>query len=183
MGAYRLYEHNRKTSNYLLMKPKKKFKDTLVGKGLVAIASIITPALGNLVSGAVNVGDAMKHIIKDGSLTAEQREVLKNHAHQLEIEEFQAEVADRNSARNREVGIIEAGSSDVMMKVVGSGILLVWAMLLWAVFFSGFELGENRELALIGFGGVTTYVGNIVAYYYGSSMGSKDKTVLMNKNK
>ena len=163
------------------MKPKKKFKETLVGKGLIAIASIVNPRLGDLVSGAMNIDDAMKHIIKDGSLTAEQREVLKNHAFELEIKEFEAEVSDRNSAREREVGVINSGSSDVMMKVVCSCILIVWSMLLWAVFFSGFELGENRELALIGFGGVTTYVGNIVALYYGSSKGSKDKTNLLNK--
>ena len=162
------------------MKPKKKFKDTVVGKGLVAIAGVVNPSLGRLISGSLNVGEAINHIVKDGSLTAEQREVLKNHAHELEIQEFEAEVADRNSARQREVGVLKAGGSDAMMKIVGSGILFIWGMLLWAVFFSGLELGVNRELALIGFGGVTTYVGNIVAYYYGSSKGSKEKTAMMN---
>ena len=162
------------------MKPKKKFKDTVVGKGLVAIAGVVNPSLGRLISGSLNVGQAIEHIVKDKSLTAEQREMLKNHAHELEIQEFEAEVADRNSARQREVGVLQAGGSDAMMKIVGSGILFIWGMLLWAVFFSGLELGVNRELALIGFGGVTTYVGNIVLYYYGSSKGSKDKTVMMN---
>ena len=65
------------------MEKKKKFKDTLVGSGLIAAASLINPALGGVLKGALTVGDAIK-MVGDSDASAEeklslQEFILKQH--------------------------------------------------------------------------------------------------------
>ena len=161
------------------MKPKKKFKDTVVGKGLVAIAGIVNPSLWRLISGSLNVGEAINHIVKDSSLTAEQREILKNHAHELEIQEFEAEVADRNSARQRQIAAITSGSTDSLFKVVGWGITLSFLGVIYAAIFIDIP-EENQRMFDMAFGAVVSAFMSVISYYFGSSKGSKDKTAMLN---
>ena len=46
--------------------PKKKFKDTTVGKLLLGAAQVINPALGEVLEGVVSPKDAIKEITKSG---------------------------------------------------------------------------------------------------------------------
>ena len=44
--------------------PKKKFKDTNLGKILIGAVKVINPALGNVIEGVVSPNDAIKEITK-----------------------------------------------------------------------------------------------------------------------
>ena len=46
--------------------PKKKFKDTTLGKLLLGAAKVINPALGEVFEGVVSPKDAIKEITKSG---------------------------------------------------------------------------------------------------------------------
>ncbi len=165
-----------------MAKPKKKFRDTTVGKLLTGAVGIVSPPLAKVLEGASSINDAVSSIIKDNSLTAEQKEHFKLMAHELEIQEFEAEVADRNSARMREVDIARSGGSNLMFNVVGIGVITIWAVTLWALFFSALEItSTNKDLLNIAFGGLSIKVTQIVSYFYGSSSGSKQKTAMMAK--
>ena len=153
-------------------KNKKPFKDTLVGSSLIGLASVINPGLGKVLGGALSVGDAIK-MIGGSSATAEQKVMLQEFA----IRQFEAEVADRASARDREAIVAAAGGSDVLFKTVGWGITLCFvAVILSAVF--NWVPEENQRMFDMAFGAVIAAFTQVIGYYFGSSMGSKQKTLM-----
>ena len=82
--------------------PRKKFKDTKVGQFLLkkipTFAKEILPEKGVL--------GIVKNLIDDEpTLTPQEKEQL----HQERIELYQLEVADRDSARNREIEVSKTG--------------------------------------------------------------------------
>lgn len=155
-------------------KKPKKFSDTLVGGSLIGLASLINPALGNVLKGVTSVGDAIKSI-GSSDATPDEKLMLQEFA----LRQFEAEVQDRASARQREAVVAASGGNDIMFKIVGGGVLLIFLVLISVLFFSQIDLGKNEGLVNILFGAVIGYVGNIVAYYYGSSRGSKQKTAML----
>lgn len=160
------------------MKTKKKFKDTIVGKGLIGILGVVNPTLVNVLSGATDIGQAMEEIIKSDDLTYEQKEHLKQEAKKLELEEFNTEVRDRDSARLRQVRVAEAGGSDNLFQVVGWGVTLAFSAIIFAAVF--WEVPkENQRLFDMAFGAVVTAMTQVVSYYFGSSKGSADKTKML----
>jgi len=97
------------------------------------------------------------------------------------LEAYEAEVADRASAREREIAALNAGSNDVLFKTVGWGITLCFigviagAIGLWQI------PEESQRLFDMGFGAVVAAFTQVIGYYFGSSAGSKQKTNLINK--
>ena len=153
---------------------KKKFKDTAVGKILRGAVGIINPTLGNVLDGALSVEDAIKGITE-----ADASPEDKIRAKELIIEAYEAEVSDRIAARNREAMVAASGGSDVLFKVVGFGITIAFltivtgALGLWEI------QEEQQRLYDMAFGAVVAQMTAIVSYYFGSSLGSKQKTHLM----
>ena len=153
---------------------KKKFKDTTVGKILRGAVGIINPTLGNVLDGALSVEDAIKGITE-----ADASPEDKIRAKELIIEAYEAEVSDRIAARNREAMVAASGGSDVLFKVVGFGITIAFltivtgALGLWEI------QEEQQRLYDMAFGAVVAQMTAIVSYYFGSSLGSKQKTHLM----
>lgn len=160
---------------YFGMRRKKKFKDTTTGKILGGALGLINPALGNIVNGTGTVTDLIQNI-KDAQVPQEH----KLRAQELVLEAYEAEVQDRVSARQREAAVAAAGGSDIMFKVVGIGVLVAWFFLLYSLFFGDLTFEDNVEdLMQIAFGAVTSQVMAVVSYYYGSSVGSKQKSVFI----
>ena len=52
--------------------PKKKFKDTTVGKLLLGAAKVINPALGNVLEGVISPSEAIKEITKSDISTEDK---------------------------------------------------------------------------------------------------------------
>jgi len=95
---------------------------------------------------------------------------------QTGLEELKAEVADRDSARSREVEFMRAsgGKRDWLMgTVVVTGLLLVIGVVAVMVFVRIPE--ENQRLADMSFGSVMSIGASIFAYYVGSSKSSRSK--------
>ncbi len=158
---------------------KKKFFDTVVGRVLKGAASIIAPGLVNSLEGVKDVGQAIG-IIRNST---EIDEATKLELEKLALDQYRAEVDDRISARQREAVVAASGGNDIMFKVVGGGVLLLWGITLWALFFGDLEITpEKSQLLNIAFGGLSIKVTQIVSYYFGSSSGSKQKTHIMNGN-
>ena len=136
---------------------RKKFADTKVGK-LLGKATGLLPDSGVL--------GVLKQVIDtDDTLTPEEKEV----AHRALIEAYKAEVADRDSARNREVGVAQAGKKDYLMFITGMVGLLSFIFVIYATVYVPSVLDNDLFVHLMGMiEGVV--VSNLFAYYFGTSM-------------
>lgn len=143
---------------------KKKFKDTAVGKFFMR-------KLPELAGAALTGGplEALKSIIdSDSTITPEEKEKLHNDL----IEAYKAEVADRDSARGREVELAKTGKFDFLFNLTGIVGLTAFGVVVWAILT--LEIPEsNKELFYHMVGIVEGVVLSIFGYYFGTSM--KDK--------
>ena len=160
-----------------MSKPRKKFGQTTVGKLLKASVGLINPTLGSLIQGDMSV-ELVVSSIKNSDAPAED----KIRAQEMVLEAYEAEVADRASARQREMAALASGSNDILFKTVGWGITLCFigviagAVGLWEI------PKESQRLFDMGFGAVVAAFTQVIGYYFGSSQGSKQKTELMKKD-
>jgi hypothetical protein len=137
------------------MENKKPFWETKIGK-IIGGAKEILPNNGVL--------GVLKNLIdSDDTLSAEEKKEAHSHLKEL----YEIEVRDRDSARNREARIAEAGKSDIMMFITGIVGLLAFAFTIYAVVYIP-EVEENPLFTHM-LGMIDGVAVTIFAYYYGTS--------------
>ena len=152
-----------------MSRPKKKFRDTVVGKLAGGAISLFSPTLGNLITGTSTIEEALD-AVKNANVPAED----KHRAQELLIQAYEAEVSDRISAREREAAVALAGGSDIMFKGVGFGVIVIWGFLLYALFFGKLNIPpDTMDLMQIAFGAVSSQMMAVVSYYFGASVQKK----------
>jgi len=156
---------------------KKKFGETTVGKLLKGAVGLINPTLGSLIQGNMSVEEVIASI-KESDVPVED----KIKAQELILEAYEAEVANRASARQREIAAIQSGSNDILFKTVGWGITLSFVAVVAGAIGVWQIPEESQRLFDMGFGAVVAAFTQVIGYYFGSSMGSKHKTEMMSKN-
>ena len=148
------------------MKDKKKLKDTAVGKFLMK-------KLPELATAALTEGplEALRTIIdSDESIGPQEKERLHNEL----VEAYKAEVADRDSARDREVEVAKAGKNDWLFNLAGIVGLGSFAVIIWAIL--ALDIPEaNKELFYHLIGIVEGVSLSIFGYYFGTSMKDQEK--------
>lgn len=148
------------------MSDKKKFKDTGVGKFLMK-------KLPEFAGAALSGGplEALRTIIdSDESIGPQEKERL----HRELVEAYKAEVADRDSARDREVEIAKAGKNDWLFNITGLVGLGAFAVIIWAIL--ALDIPEtNKELFYHLIGIVEGVSLSIFGYYFGTSMKDNEK--------
>ena len=155
-------------------KERKPFFKTGVGSVLKGVASVIAPRLVTALEGVENVSEALK-VIKDSDESPE----IKAQLQELALTQYQIEVEDRISARQREAAVAASGGSDILFKTVGWGITLAFILVVLAA-LGVIDVGtDNTRLFDMAFGAVVAKMTQIVSYYFGSSMGSKQKTNIL----
>ena len=141
---------------------KKPFKETAVGKFLLnKLPGVVTDILPD--KGVLGI---VKNLIDtDESIPAEEKESLKRELYEMEI-------ADRDSARRREVEVKKAGGQDWMMFVTGLTGLASFVFTIYAVVYVPSVTDNDLFVHLMGMiEGVV--ISNIFAYYYGTSSDKK----------
>ena len=98
-----------------------------------------------------------------------------------DTERFKTEVADRTSARDREQQIATAEAAPFLNKVVtpvlALGVVGLTFLLFAVVLLDSSAIDPARkDLAVYILGALTSICGMVVAYYFGSSSGSTQKT-------
>jgi hypothetical protein len=149
------------------MSDKKRFKDTAVGKFLMTKVPEFAGAA--LTEGPL---EALRTLIDgDASIGPEEKARL----HRELVEAYKAEVADRDSARNREVEIAKTGKNDWLFNLTGIVGLGAFAVIIWAIL--ALEIpAENKELFYHLIGIVEGIALSIYGFYFGTSMkDNKDK--------
>lgn len=149
----------------------KKLRDTKIGSFLAEKAPNVLNVVGDLLPEQGTLG-IVKNIIDSTVPDAKERKALKEEMSKLELEYYKTEVADRDSARKRQIEMAKAGANDWMMYVVGLVGIGSFALIVASAIFM--DLPENPLLHQI-VGLVEGVALTIFAFYYGTSKGSKDK--------
>lgn len=149
----------RLNTNYMSKKP---FKETKVGKFLLDklpnLAGDILPDKGVL-------GIVKNLIDSDDSMGEAEKDAMYKELYELEI-------ADRDSARKREVEVKKAGGQDYMMFITGIVGLASFVFTIYAVVYVPSVIENDLFVHLMGMiEGVV--ISNIFAYYYGTSSDKK----------
>jgi hypothetical protein len=132
---------------------KKPFKNTKVGQ-----------ILGKILPDEGIIGLVKNAIDLDDTLSPEEKEMAKEEA----LNAFKAEVEDRDSAREREVGVAEAGKKDHLMFITGIVGLLAFVFMIYATVYEPDVRDNDLFVHLMGMiEGIV--VSNLFAYYFGSS--------------
>ena len=145
----------------------------------------------NLAGALANLGGFDKIIEKLGGVadkfihTKEDKEAFLLEAEKILVEREKLIYQDKDSARRREVDVANSNTSWLSKNIgalIAAGVLLLTFVLFYAVMFLSVQ-EMNREYALMILGGLITISTQIIQYYFGSSLGSKDKQGIIDRMK
>jgi hypothetical protein len=145
--------------------PKKKFKETAVGK---FILSKVPGFAANVLPNNGILGVVKNLIDNEPDLSPEE----KAQMHEELVELYKLEVEDRDSARKREVEIAKTGRFDFMYNLTGVVGLASFAFIVYAIVFLEIP-AENKEVWIHLIGICEGIVLSIFGYFYGAAV--KDK--------
>jgi len=144
------------------MPDKKKFKDSAVGK-------FILSKVPDFVSGVLpdkGVLGIVKNLIdSDPEMSAEQKSQMHNELKEL----YALEIADRDSARKREVEIAKTGRFDLMFNLTGIIGLGSFAFIIYAIVYLSIP-ENNKEVWIHTIGIIEGITLSIFGYFYGSAV-------------
>jgi hypothetical protein len=147
------------------MEDKKKFKDTRVGKFLKTKSPKVLEIVGDLLpsSGVLGVAKNLIHLSED--LTQEEKDMLEGEL----VRMIELEVADRDSARKREVSVAEIHKFDFLFYITGIIGLSAFCFIVYAIAFLSIP-EENKEVWIHLIGITEGVVLSIFGYYFGSAI-------------
>lgn len=149
-------------------KSKKKFlRDTKFGKLLKEKAPQLVNIIGDVLPNAGALG-IIKNVIDMADIDPETKKLL----HDQLIESYKTEVADRDSARKREVEIAKVKKFDLMFNLTGIVGLSAFAFLVYAIVYLNIPEG-NKEIWIHLIGITEGITISIFGYFYGSAMKNK----------
>jgi hypothetical protein len=142
--------------------PKKKFKNTAVGK---FILNKVPEFVGDVLPDKGVLGIVKNLIDADPEMTAEQKAQMHNELKEL----YALEVADRDSARKREVEIAKTGRFDFMFNLSGIIGLGSFAFIIYAIVYLNIP-ENNKEVWIHTIGIIEGIVLSIFGYFFGSAV-------------
>ena len=145
---------------------KKKFKDTKVGQ---FILKKIPGFVGDILPQKGVLGVVKNLIDNEPELTSQDKIQLHNEL----IELYELEVADRDSARKREVEKAKSGGFDLMFNLTGVIGLGAFSFIIYAIVY--LQIPEsNKEVWIHLIGICEGIVLSIFGYFFGSAVRKND---------
>jgi hypothetical protein len=143
----------------------KKLKDTKLGKLLADKVPGVIDVVGDLLPDSGALGVIKNLIDSDDSITPEEK--AKIHARVKEL--YELEVADRDSARKREVEISKNRKFDLMFNLTGLTGLGAFLFIIYAIVY--LDIPENNKEVWIHLIGICEgIVLSIFGYFFGSAI-------------
>lgn len=131
-------------------------------------------------------GKLIDKLIPDPEAKAKAQLDLAKLAQDGQLAQIQAEIADLDSARKREMAVATSENAPYLNKIVtpvlAIAILLATFILFGLVMFAEGVIDTTRKDIIIYVLGVLSAISTqIVSYYFGSSKGSTDKNTAIDK--
>jgi len=123
-------------------------------------------------------GKLIDKLIPDPEAAAKAQLELTKLAQEGELEKLANEVKDRSDARNRELQIATSEAAPLLNKVVTPVLALGSVILSFALFAVLIFIDvqpEAKDILIYILGVLSAAITQILSYYFGSSVGSKDK--------
>jgi hypothetical protein len=121
----------------------------------------------------------LDRVLPDPQAKAEAQAKLLEMAQQGQLAELEASVKDMASARDREIKIATSDAAPLLNKIVTPVLALGTVSLsfvLFAVILFVPVDQASKDIIIYVLGALTSAVTMILGYYFGSSVGSKDKS-------
>jgi len=150
------------------MSDRKKFKDTKIGKFLSDKAPKILSSVGDILPNTGVFGIVKNLISSSDELSVEDKAAAMEQLKQ-DIQIFELEIKDRESARNREVEMAKTGKHDFMFTLTGLIGLGVFCFIVYAIVFLQIP-DSNKEIWIHLIGICEGVVLSIFGYYFGSAV-------------
>ena len=153
---------------------------------LISMVSKFAPAIGTALGGPLG-GMAVSALAKQFGVADEVAAVTKAiqadpeaalKLKQLEHDKFKAILEDKANAREREATVAASANAPLISKIVTPTLALGvtgLSFLLFAVLIFVEVKPEAKDILIYILGVLSAAVTQILSYYFGSSMGSKDK--------
>ena len=141
---------------------KKVFKETVVGK---FITSKLPGFVGDILPDKGVLGIIKNLIDADPEMSAEDKQLMQSQLKDL----YELEVADRDSARKREVEKARAGGFDFMFNLTGIIGLASFAFIIYAIVYLSIP-ESNKEVWIHTIGIIEGIVLSIFGYFFGSAV-------------
>lgn len=143
------------------------------------LAGLAVDAIGKALGLETPTVEAVKTAFSQGNLTADQivqlksaEQALKVKMRELDIDEAQLVISDRDSARKREMSVQDKTNRNLAYIVVGAFLALVGSTILGYAKVDSVLAGT-----LVGY--LSAKCEQVLAYYFGSSKSSDRKTELL----
>lgn len=130
------------------------------------VAPDILQVAGNI-SGISSLTKLGQMIDEDDVLTEKQKEIALAEL-QIDLREYELEVADRTSARERQVEIAKSGKKDLLYNVTGFVGLIVFTFVVYSIIYLEVPKG-NKEIFIHLIGIVEGVALSIFGFFFGSS--------------
>jgi hypothetical protein len=142
----------------------------------LAVKTLSNVLLGNEEGTEADVAKAMQNATPDQLADIKKIDAdFKTRMAELEIDLERISAGDRDSARKREMTV-----GDHTPKILAGAITLGFFGILFWMFVYGVPKNGNEALLLM-LGALQTAFTGVIAYYFGSSAGSKAKNELLSK--
>ena len=128
----------------------------------------------------LSIGEkVLDKVMPDPNAKAEAQAKLMEMAQRGELAQLEAHVKDMQSARDREVQIAISEHAPVLNKIVtpvlALGTVALSFILFAVILFVPVDQG-SKDIIIYVLGALTSAVTMILGYYFGSSVGSKEKS-------
>jgi hypothetical protein len=141
-----------------------KLKDSKVGKLLASKIPGALDIVGDLLpdQGALGI---VKNLINSADISEEEKQMLHNQVKEL----YELEVADRDSARKREIEVSKTRKFDLMFNLTGLTGLGAFLFIIYAIVY--LDIPENNKEVWIHLIGICEgIVLSIFGYFFGSAI-------------
>lgn len=150
----------------------------------------------NLIGGkAADIVDSVGNVVDKFVQTKEEKEqakfemekMINTHLELMEQEttkQMEQQIKEMDSARNRELQIAISDKAPLISKVITPILALTITALTFILFymimFKGVK-GVEKDILVFVLGALTGYVGMVLSFYFGSSIGSHQKQERLDK--
>ena len=142
---------------------------------------VLTTNTINLLTGLLPIGEKLvERLIPDPTARAKAMKELRAMEQKGELAKLEAEYADRDSARARETAIATSENASWLNKCVTPILALGTVTMSFALFlviiFADVDVNSGaKDILIYVLGALNSAMTMVLAYYFGSSIGSKDK--------